>query len=404
MIKALRQPQIFRLWVGQAFSSIGDEIYRVGLAWFAVKLMGADVGYLTAGQTASLMLLSFIGGKWADHWNPLKTMIGTDLLRGFIVLVPVAISFFIAPPMTILWVMALSLAALSAFFDPAVQTIIPVLANDRETIQSTTGLMSTTTRMARMIGPAIVGLMSAFIPMIHFFTLDAFTFIASAVSVFSIRRFVPENFRDSQMKRSNFWDALTSGFGLVRDIPGMPFVFYGKGIASGCWNLALMVGFPYLIHEMTNGDSRAFGLVMASYGIGNFAGSLWFGNRPRTRHYWLLFAGYFYMGIGFILIGLAPTIIWVMIAAAVAGLVGPMNDLGMIDIIQTQFALKDLTKVFRLRMALESASTLFFALNAPWMIKSFGIRTVIIVAGSIWVVNGLLGFTRLKALEEREVG
>ena len=59
MIKALKEPQIFRLWIGQALSSVGDEIYRVGLTWFAVGLMGANTGYLSAGQTASLMLLSF---------------------------------------------------------------------------------------------------------------------------------------------------------------------------------------------------------------------------------------------------------------------------------------------------------------------------------------------------------
>ena len=66
MIRALRQPQLLRLWFGQASSSIGDEIYRVGLIWLAVGLMGENTGYLAAGQTASLMLLSFIGGRWAD--------------------------------------------------------------------------------------------------------------------------------------------------------------------------------------------------------------------------------------------------------------------------------------------------------------------------------------------------
>ena len=94
MIRALRKPQILRLWFGQAFSSIGDEIYRVGLIWLAVGVMGANTGYLAAAQTASLMLLSFVGGKWADQWNPRRTMIFVDLLRAVIVLIPVIISFF----------------------------------------------------------------------------------------------------------------------------------------------------------------------------------------------------------------------------------------------------------------------------------------------------------------------
>ncbi|RYZ66554.1 MAG: MFS transporter [Proteobacteria bacterium] len=292
MIKALRNPQIFRLWVGQAFSSIGDEIYRVGLTWFAVTLMGPNVGYLTAGQTASLMLLSFVGGKWADHWHPLKTMVGIDLLRAVIVLVPVVYSFYRPPTLEVLWVVALTLAGLGAFFDPAAQTMIPTLAKTKAMIQSTTGLMSTTIRMARMIGPAIVGLMSAFIPMIHFFTLDALTFVMSAVSVFALRAVVPNEMRESQMKRASFADAISSGFRLVRSSPGMAYIMYGKGLVAGWWNLALMIGFPFLIHDMTGGSARSFGLVMASYGIGNFIGSLYFGNRERKNSYFMLFWGY----------------------------------------------------------------------------------------------------------------
>jgi MFS family permease len=139
MLKALRQPQLFRLWLGQAFSSVGDEIYRVGLTWFAVGLMGANTGYLTAAQTASLMLLSIIGGKWADHWNPIKTMLWVDLIRAFIVLIPVVLSFFMQVPLISLWMVALSLSGLSAFFDPANQATIPLLAKDHKTLQATNG-------------------------------------------------------------------------------------------------------------------------------------------------------------------------------------------------------------------------------------------------------------------------
>ena len=234
MLKALQQPQLKRLWFGQACSSIGDEIYRVGLTWFAVGLMGADTGYLTAGQTASLMLLSFIGGKWADRWSPISTMINVDILRAVIVLIPVVVSFFTSVPMSLLWVMALSLSALSAFFDPATQATIPLLAKDTETMQSTNGLMSTTIRMARMIGPAIVGLLSAFIPMIHFFTIDALTFLVSALSVRSLKNHMPA--RDARAlpgKHIGFMDAITSGFKLVREKPGMSYVFISKAITAG---------------------------------------------------------------------------------------------------------------------------------------------------------------------------
>src|SRR5580704_9448839 len=94
MLKALKVKSIRLLWVGQALSSIGDEIYRVGLTWIAVGLIGANTGYVNCAQLAALMILSFVGGKWADHWDPLRTMIRVDLWRGFLVLIPVVYSYF----------------------------------------------------------------------------------------------------------------------------------------------------------------------------------------------------------------------------------------------------------------------------------------------------------------------
>lgn len=392
MLKALRQPQLFRLWLGQACSSVGDEIYRVGLTWFAVGLMGANTGYLAAGQTAALMLLSFIGGKWADQWHPLRTMVGVDLLRAGIVLVPVVVSFFIPLPLTVLWAVALTLSALSAFFDPATQATIPLLAKDTEMMQATNGLMGTTIRMARMVGPAIVGLLSAFIPMIHFFTLDALTFIVSALSVNSLREAIPANVTEQQTHRPSFMQILVSGFKLVREKTGMSYIFFTKALTVGTWNLALMIGFPLLVHEMTHGDAKSFGLVMASYGLGNFAGSLYFGNRVRKRLLYLLYSGYMWLGLGFVLIGLAPSLALVIVAAALAGLTGPMNDLAFIDLMQRKFPVRDLTKVFRLKMAVESAGTLFFTLISPWLIKGLSVRTVIVFCGVVWILNGVGGF------------
>lgn len=404
MLKALQQPQLKRLWLGQACSSIGDEIYRVGLTWFAVGLMGADTGYLAAGQTASLMLLSFIGGKWADRWSPTSTMINVDLLRAFIVLIPVVISFFTKVPLSLLWVMALSLSALSAFFDPATQATIPLLAQDMETMQSTNGLMSTTIRMARMIGPAVVGLLSAFIPMIHFFTIDALTFIVSAISVRSLKKYMPaQQVSAMSVKHTDFWEAITSGFKLIEDKPGMNYVFFSKAITAGAWNLALVIGFALLVHEVSHGDAQMFGFVMASYGIGNFAGALYFGSRPRTKLWFMIFSGYVWFGLGLVLISLAPAISLIVVAAVATGFFGPMNDLAFIDMVQNRFAVQDLTKIFRLRMAVESAGTLLFTLISPLLIHLTSVRTVIIGCGIIWILSGVGGLLMRSSPQEAAI-
>lgn len=394
MIQALRQPQIMKLWIGQAFSSVGDEIYRVGLTWFAVSLLGANTGYLTAGQTAALMLLSFVGGKWADNWAPIKTMVNVDLIRAFIVLIPVAVSFFMPTvPLIVLCAVALALSALSAFFDPAAHSLIPVLAKQTQLRQATNGLMGTTSRMARMVGPAIVGLLSAFIPMIHFFTLDAITFIVSAICVVSLNKHMPK--KAPTIKKSiPLAETLKASFRLIQSRPGMKALLLTKTLTSSTWSLSLLIGFPLLVHQLTSGNAQTFGLVMASYGLGNFGGALYFGNRQIKRLNYSICAGYMWLGLGFALIGMAPSIPLIIVAAAFAGFSGPLSDLAFLDLVQRRFAPAELTKVFRLRMAMDSAGTLFFTLISPFLIKTFSVRAVIVFCGATWLLAGLVGFVQ----------
>ena len=225
MLRALRDPKTFRLWIGQALSSIGDEIYRVGLTWMAVGLIGADTGYLTAAQAGSLMLLSVVGGKWADQWDTLQTMIRIDLARAVIVLIPVAYALFAPVPLWLLATVAVVLSGLGAFFDPALQTALPRFLTDAKLLRAATGLMSTTTRLARMVGPALVGYLAGILPPIHFFTMDALSFAVSAASVRAAQtietaeRAVPAALKPTR-PRPSFAEAVVGGFRALQTRPG----------------------------------------------------------------------------------------------------------------------------------------------------------------------------------------
>jgi len=401
MRSALRDANIRILWAGQALSSIGDEIYRVGLTWLAVGLLGPDTGLLNAGQAAALMILSLVGGRWADRWAPLQTMVRIDLIRGCIVLVPVIVSFFHPVPLALLVGTALSLAALGAFFDPALQSTLPHFARDAKLLRSANGLMSTTMRLARMVGPMLIGLLSHLLPMIHFFTLDAVSFFASAFSVHRIKAEVPAPSARSE-GRASFLQTIQAGFRTVAAQPGMPFIFWLKALTGGTWNLAFALGIAMLVQQLAPGDARAFGLVVASYGAGNFLGALYFGNHHRPHPGRLMFWGYALFGTGFICVGCAPTILWMMGTACFSGFAGPMNELAFSDTIQSRFPAREISRVFRLRMAVETLSTLVFTGLSPLMIRVLTVRGTIVLCGLTWLICGLLGFARLDRVEAEE--
>jgi hypothetical protein len=210
-----------------------------------------------------------------------------------------------------------------------------------------------------------------------------------------LKKYVPEQTEGGPQKTS-FVDSIKSGFRLIRHKPEMRYIFIAKALTSGTWSLALLIAFPLLIHQVTNGDVQSFGFVMASYGLGNFIGAIYFGSRIRRRLMLMLFGGYIWLGFGFIFTGIAPSIWQIMIAACFTGISGPMNDLAFIDLVQESYPVKELAKIFRLRIAVESAGTLVCTLISPWLIHMISVRNVIILCGVIWILVGAGGLVIVK--------
>lgn len=389
MIKALRNRSIRLLWGGQALSAIGDEIYRVALIWMAVNMIGADTGYLAAAQMAALLTLSLIGGKWADHWDHSKTMIWVDALRSGIVLIPVIVFQFTPISLPLLLGVAITLSGLGAFFDPALQASLPRYARDLPTLRAANGLMSTTMRLARVVGPGIIGALTSFIPTLHFFTLDAVSFAASAISIHALAPPPEHHAPVKKIPRAGFRETLASGFIAARRIQGMQFLIFSKAIIGGSWNLAYGLGIALVVHKLAPHDVRAYGLVIAAYGIGNVTSALIIGNLSRARPILMIFSGYIWLAVGFIWISLTHNLPALMVATAFTAVGGPMNDLPFVDLVQSRFELSDMPKVFRLRMATETGASLVGMLVSPFLFRMYSTSAVIASCGGVILVAAL---------------
>jgi DHA3 family macrolide efflux protein-like MFS transporter len=380
MLKALRNRAIALLWSGQVLSAIGDEVCRVALIWLAVGLIGADAGYLAAAQSGALLVLCLVGGHWADAWNQRRTMVGVDALRGAIVLVPVAAYSLGRMNLPLLVVVALALSGLGAFFDPALQATLPEVSPDAETLQAATGLMSTTSRLSRAVGPALVGVLAPFVATIHFFTLDALSFAVSALSVAALPP-PPPRAPAPRRPRGSFRDSLASGFRATAEVPFMRELMLVRCAVGGLWGTAYSLGFALLVRALAPGDMRAFGWTVACYGVGNVAGALYVGNVRRRRPALILFSGYVLLGLGLAAMAAARSLAWLGAAAAVSAFGGPINDVPFVDIVQKLYAVEDLPKMFRLRMAVETGASLLLLAAAPALVRSFSARALVAYCG-----------------------
>ncbi|MDF9807434.1 MFS family permease [Streptomyces sp. HB372] len=96
----LISPDFTRLWFGQAVSSIGDMVFSTTLMLWVATVLAKDEswapaavsGVLVAGGTA-VLVVGPIAGVFVDRWDKIRTMLGTEVLRGGLVALLAAVSF-----------------------------------------------------------------------------------------------------------------------------------------------------------------------------------------------------------------------------------------------------------------------------------------------------------------------
>jgi len=101
------------------------------------------------------------------------------------------------------------------------------------------------------------------------------------------------------------------------------------------------------------------------------------------------------MGAGFSTMAAIPE--WrfqlplMMVFNAIAAIGGPMNDLAHVDILQKRFAIRELVRVTRLRMAMEFGGMLIFLIAAPLLFQLLSPQWVVGLAGLIIFIVGVVG-------------
>ena len=172
ILKPLTVRPIAMLVSAQLSAAVAAELYRVALIWIAVELAGAAGGYIVAAHSGTILAVTLISGVWADQWNARRIMITVNLLRaGTVLLPPLSTLGDGAIPTWLFWSVALTMAALTAFMDPALQTCLPRLTPSLAMLPAANGLVDGARRLARILGPGMVGALAAFIPVAQFFSI-----------------------------------------------------------------------------------------------------------------------------------------------------------------------------------------------------------------------------------------
>jgi MFS family permease len=283
-------------------------------AWLVLQLTGspAALGVVVALQTLPVLILGPYGGVIADRVDKRRLMIVLQSAMGVQALVLGLLTVTGAVQVWEIGLLAALLGLNNAFENPSRQSFMMELVGP-DHLRNAVSLNSTTVNVARMIGPAIAGLLIASVGDGVCFLINAGSFVAvvASLATMDMAALIPV----SHVRRGA--GQLREGLAYVRRTPGIAVPLVMMGLV-GCLAYEFQVTLPYMASHGLHAGPSGFGFMTASMGVGAVVGGLIAATRGKIGIKPLIFASALF-GIPIGLAALAPSLGLELVALALAG-------------------------------------------------------------------------------------
>ena len=276
LFPALRSRNYRLFFAGQGVSLIGTWMTQIATVWLVYDLtqsafMLGIVGFTS--QIPSFVLAPF-GGAFVDRFSRHQILIGTQILAmgQSLALATLALSGAIQ-----IWhVFALSLfqGINNAVDAPARQVFVFELVEQREDLANAIAINSTMFNGARLIGPALGGLLIARVGEGYCFLIDGLSYIAVIMALLAMR-LVPT---DIPMMAGSHLQKIKEGFVYAFSSPPIRSILLLSGLVS-LMGMQYAVLVPVFADKILKGDAQTLGFLMAASGVGAIFGGVYLATR-----------------------------------------------------------------------------------------------------------------------------
>lgn len=372
----------YRLYfIGQVVSLSGSWMQRVAQSWLVLHLTGSGLalGVVAALQFLPILLFGAMGGLLADRRDKRRLLLVTQSLMGLLALVLGLLTLTGAVRLWMVYLLALLLGGVTAIDNPARQSFVIEMVGRRQ-LTNAISLNSAVFTGARVVGPAIAGLLITVVGTGWCFVLNAASVAAVLVALAAMNSTLLHRSEAPPKTQGQ----LLEGFRFVWSRPDLRTPLALLAVV-GTLALNFTVILPLLARNTFHGDASTYGMLFAVLGVGSLAGALFTASRrePSIR---LLIGALGFFGLFMLGAAAAPTLpleIAALIPMGVAALTFQTTTNSLIQL-RAEPALRGRV------MALYSVVFLGTApIGAPivgWVAQQFGPRAGLALGGTAVLV------------------
>jgi MFS family permease len=311
----------FRLFYsGQLISLVGTWMQAVAQDWLVLELTNDPLalGVVAAAQFVPVMILGLFGGLAADV---VPKRLGLMVTQGSACILALILGVLVLNGHVQVWqvmAMAFCLGIVNAFDMPIRQSFVVEMVS-RDDVASAVALNSAAFNAARVVGPAIAGLLIGFIGIAPLFLLNSASYLVviAGYLLMDVRQLHTPIPRHLDRSVRGIVDPLVEGLRYVRATPVILLCIALIGVVS-LFALNFPVFGPLVARDVLHGGAETYGFLMASAGAGSLVSALMlaFGGRATLGR---VFLGGTLAGIGVLGAGMSSMLLVSMALLALVG-------------------------------------------------------------------------------------
>jgi len=255
---------------GQALSLIGTWMQSVALSWLTLELTSSPflLGVLSAVQFAPMTFLSVVGGVAADRIPKKRILLITQSLMMVLAGLLTVLTYFHLVSYWHLLIIAFGLGVANSFDMPTRQAFVIDLVGP-EDLTNAIALNSSIFNLARLLGPALAGLVLAKYGSATCFLINTFSFLAVLTGLLLMDN-LPARKKGSS---SSLKEDLKEGFRyLYNQKPLFRAILTVSALSIFAMNFSVLI--PILAKIDLKLPAEMFGFMMSSFGLGALLGAL----------------------------------------------------------------------------------------------------------------------------------
>lgn len=373
---SLEVPNYRRYFVGQLISLSGTWMQTVAALWLILTLTGSGVavGLTTALQFLPMLLVGAWGGLLADRIPKRRLLMATQVLMAVpaVGLFAVTATGVVVPWMVYLAVFAMG--AVNAVDNPTRQSFVIEMVGP-ERVVNAVSLNSVIVQAARIVGPALAGVLIAAFGVVPCFGLNALTFVAMILALWTMN---PRALQAAPLAPRQP-GAIRAGLRYVVRTPELALPLALMALV-GTLGFNFQVVLPLLAKFSFEGDASAYAVLVSAMGVGSIAGALVTGAHGRTGPR-LIVGGALAFGLSAALAAAMPTLALEVPVLALLGAASVTFAATINSTLQLAVSPDMRGRVMALYSVVFLGSTPIGAPLTGWLAQTYDPRAALLLAG-----------------------